>query len=135
MTLDLRLMQTTDLHAQLLAYDYLVDRPSDRIGLSRVASLIRSARVEMPNSLLFDTGDVLQGSALGDLYASTNMTGTTDAHPVIAVMNALGYDAGTLGNHDFNYGIPLSARGLGLGAFSHGLRECRPPFGAVALRG
>jgi 2',3'-cyclic-nucleotide 2'-phosphodiesterase/3'-nucleotidase len=110
-TLDLRLMQTTDLHAQLLAYDYCVDRPSDRIGLSRVASLIRSARAERPNSLLFDTGDVLQGSALGDLYASASMTGTL-VHPVIAVMNALGYDAGTPGNHDFNYGIPFLRHAL-----------------------
>lgn len=108
-------MQTTDLHAQLLAYDYLVDRPSDRIGLSRVASLIRSARAEMPGNLLFDTGDVLQGSALGDLYASTRMTGMGEAHPVIAVMNALGFDAGTPGNHDFNYGIPF-LRGVLAGA-------------------
>jgi 2',3'-cyclic-nucleotide 2'-phosphodiesterase/3'-nucleotidase len=105
-------MQTTDLHAQLLAYDYCIDRPSDRIGLSRVASLIRSARAERPNSLLFDTGDVLQGSALGDLYASASMTGLNDTHPVIAAMNALGYDAGTPGNHDFNYGIPFLRHAL-----------------------
>lgn len=106
-TLDLRLMQTTDLHAHLLAYDYLVDRASDRIGLSRVASLISSARAEMPNTLLLDTGDVLQGSALGDLYASASVTHEGQIHPVIAAMNALGYDAGTPGNHDFNYGIPF----------------------------
>ena len=118
LTLDLRLMQTTDLHAQLLAYDYGSDRPSDCIGLSRVASLIRSARAEAPNSLLLDTGDVLQGSALGDLFASTGMTGPGQTHPVIAVMNALGYDAGTPGNHDFNYGIPVLRDALAGARFS-----------------
>lgn len=104
-TLVLRLMQTTDVHGHLMAYDYLSDRPGQRMGLSRLASLIRAARSETPNALLLDTGDVLQGNALADLYASSEMRLSGQTHPVIAAMNGLGYDAGTPGNHDFNYGL------------------------------
>ena len=99
----LRLLQTTDLHAHVLAYDYASDQPTDRVGLARTATLIAQARAEAKNCLLFDNGDFLQGTPLGDLFA----TQPVDPHPVIAAMNALGYDAGTLGNHEFNYGLPV----------------------------
>ena len=116
-TLNLRLLQTTDLHAHLLAYDYIADRPADRMGLTRLASLIRAARAETGNSLLMDTGDFLQGNPLGDLYAMPAMRGPARAHPVIAAMNSLGYDAATPGNHDFNYGIDFLTRTLRDAAF------------------
>lgn len=103
--LTVRLMQTTDLHAHILLYDYLADRPSSGTGLSGLAHLIQQARKECRNSLLFDTGDFLQGSPVADLYASTFTATDHTKHPVMTVMNALEYDAGTLGNHDFNYGL------------------------------
>jgi len=121
--IDLRLIQTTDLHAQVMSYDYLCDQPTDRLGLSRLTSLIRAARSEACNSLLMDTGDLLQGSALGDLYMIGATTAPPDMgdqhgiHPVIAVMNHLGYDAGTLGNHDFNFGLAPLMRALRHAAF------------------
>lgn len=95
-----------------MAYDYLSDRPADRMGLARLASLIRTARAESANSLLLDTGDFLQGNALGDLYADPDLARADHTHPVIATMNSLGYDAGTLGNHDFNYGLAFLNRTL-----------------------
>ena len=106
-TLDLRLMQTTDLHAHIMAYDYLADRPTNRTGLVRLASLIRSARAEQDNAILLDTGDFLQGTILGDVHATRSKTHASGPHPMIAAMNSLCYDAGTLGNHDFNYGLPF----------------------------
>ncbi|MFD1194800.1 bifunctional 2',3'-cyclic-nucleotide 2'-phosphodiesterase/3'-nucleotidase [Seohaeicola saemankumensis] len=115
--IDLRLLQTTDLHAHLLAYDYLSDQPADRMGLARLASLIHAARAEAKNCLLLDTGDFLQGSPLGDLYADPQMTDHDRTHPVIATMNSLGYDPATLGNHDFNYGIDFLGRTLLRAAF------------------
>lgn len=110
-------MQTTDLHAHLLAYDYLSDRESDRMGLSRLASLIRAARKEAANSLLLDTGDLLQGNALGDLCAMPRMATRDRVHPMIAAMNHLRYDAGTPGNHDFDHGVAFLMRSLGQAAF------------------
>src|SRR5215831_9418086 len=87
--LRLRLLGVTDLHANLYPYDYYRDRPDDSVGLARLAGLIAEARAGVPNCLLFDNGDILQGAPLGDLAAETMAKDTTAAHPVIAAMNAL----------------------------------------------
>ncbi|HEY1783279.1 MAG TPA: bifunctional 2',3'-cyclic-nucleotide 2'-phosphodiesterase/3'-nucleotidase [Roseiarcus sp.] len=106
----LRLLGLTDLHANLYPYDYYRDRPDNSVGLARAASLIAEARREAANCLLFDNGDSLQGTPLGDLAAGTLAADPKAAHPVIAAMNALDYDAATLGNHDFNYGLEVLER-------------------------
>ena len=67
--LRLRLLGLTDLHANLYPYDYYRDCPDDSVGLARAASLVAEARREAPNCLLFDDGDILQGTPLGDLAA------------------------------------------------------------------
>ena len=72
----------------------------------RIAGLVEAARADTPNCLLFDNGDTFQGGALGDLAAQQAARGN-GPHPMILAMNALGYDAATLGNHDFDYGIDL----------------------------
>ena len=100
----LRIAATSDLHMNLLAYDYHADAPSPGIGLSRVASRIAEARVEVPGLVLLDNGDFLQGSPMGD-YAAQAPQAEGRAHPMIAAMNALGYDAIGLGNHEFDYGL------------------------------
>ena len=73
-------------------------------GLARTASLIRTARRQAANCLLFDNGDFLQGTPLSDITARP-ASGWTGRHPVIEVMNRLRYDAVNLGNHEFNFGI------------------------------
>ncbi len=103
----LRIMATSDLHMNILPYDYLADRDNHRIGLARTASLIRARRGTAANSLLFDIGDTLQGTPMGDLDAALNGSGPRrSVHPMIKAMNQLDYDAATVGNHDFNYGLP-----------------------------
>lgn len=111
-TVALRIMATTDLHGFLLGYDYTRDRPSPDTGLSRVASLINQARTEARNCLLFDNGDFLQGSLLVDFWGQRRGIHCGEVHPMIAAMNALNYDAGTLGNHEFNFGLPFLHRVL-----------------------
>ena len=113
--LHLRVLHTSDLHGALRGYDYLADRPSRALGLTRTATLIRSARAAAANTLLFDTGDFLQGSPLCDLAARDE--GVSRPHPMIAAMNYLGYDAATLGNHDFNHGAGFLFRCLGDATF------------------
>lgn len=100
--LALRLIATSDLHASLLPYDYCANRPVPGQGLSGIARQIAQARAEVPNSLLFDNGDFLQGNPLADFAANPRRR---RAHPVMTAFNALGYDAITLGNHEFNYGL------------------------------
>ncbi|WP_185020735.1 bifunctional 2',3'-cyclic-nucleotide 2'-phosphodiesterase/3'-nucleotidase [Histidinibacterium lentulum] len=110
----LRILATSDLHAQILAHDYYTDGPAPGTGLAAVAALIRRLRDEVPGTLTVDNGDFLQGSALADAAAET----AADApNPVIAAMNETGYDAVALGNHDFNYGLPFLDRALAEASF------------------
>ena len=108
--LRLRLLGLTDLHANLYPYDYYRDCPDDSVGLVRAASLVIEARGEAPNCLLFDDGDILQGTPLGDLAAETIIADHRAVHPVIAAINTLDYAVATLGNHDFNYGLEALER-------------------------
>ncbi|HXW20050.1 MAG TPA: metallophosphoesterase, partial [Roseiarcus sp.] len=103
--LRLRLIATSDLHANVFAYDYYRDRPDDTVGLAKTAALIRAARAEAPNTLLFDNGDIIQGAPLGDYVANARGLRRGEIHPMIAAMNVLGYAAATVGNHEFNYGL------------------------------
>jgi 2',3'-cyclic-nucleotide 2'-phosphodiesterase/3'-nucleotidase len=73
--MELRILETTDLHMNLLGYDYYQDKPTDEYGLERTATLIKAARAEAKNSLLFDNGDLMQGSPLGDQVATRAAAG------------------------------------------------------------
>lgn len=115
-TLRLRLLETTDVHGHLLPHDYFSGRDRQPWGLSRLATWIAVARAETANCLLFDNGDFLQGTPLSDLTAGPG-GGWPGAHPVIAAMNRLGYDAATLGNHEFNFGLEHLRRSLAGAAF------------------
>lgn len=108
----LRVLATTDLHMNLMSYDYFQDKPVADFGLARTISLIRAARAEATNSVLFDNGDLLQGSPMGDLVARVKPLGTGETHPAYVVMNRVGYDAATLGNHEFNFGLPFLMQAL-----------------------
>lgn len=100
---DLRLIATSDLHASLMPYDYRANRPDANLGLGAIAQQIAEARGEARNCLLFDNGDFLQGNPLADYAAAAARR--RRAHPVITAFNTLGYDAATLGNHEFDYGL------------------------------
>ncbi|WP_370225776.1 bifunctional 2',3'-cyclic-nucleotide 2'-phosphodiesterase/3'-nucleotidase [Pararhodobacter marinus] len=113
----LRIIETTDLHLHLMPYDYYADRPSQGIGLANAARIIDAARAEAANTVLFDNGDFLQGTPMGDYVAQESRLSEDDLHPVIAAMNALNYDAITLGNHEFNYGLDFLMRTLARAAF------------------
>lgn len=103
---EVRLMETTDLHAYMLGYDYFNQQPTADYGLAHTAALIHQARAEQPNSLLFDNGDLIQGSALGDWAARLGAEAFAETvHPVIKALNYLQYDAANLGNHEFNFGL------------------------------
>ncbi|MGC6388144.1 bifunctional 2',3'-cyclic-nucleotide 2'-phosphodiesterase/3'-nucleotidase [Ewingella sp. S1.OA.A_B6] len=108
---DLRIMETTDLHSNMMDFDYYKDKPTDKFGLVRTASLIHAARDEVTNSVLVDNGDVIQGSPLGDYMAAKGLK-KGDIHPVYKAMNTLDYVVGNLGNHEFNYGLDYLKKAL-----------------------
>ncbi|MEO0701601.1 MAG: bifunctional 2',3'-cyclic-nucleotide 2'-phosphodiesterase/3'-nucleotidase [Pseudomonadota bacterium] len=108
----LRVMETTDLHVHVYPYDYYSDREVDTVGLARTAAHVADIRAEATNSLLVDNGDFLQGNPMGDYIAYERGMKEGDMHPVITAMNTLGFDASTLGNHEFNYGLDFLMKSL-----------------------
>ena len=112
-TATLALLETTDLHANVLSYDYykLQDEPS--IGLERTAALIAQARSEFPNNLLLDNGDTIQGTALADYQALVKPLACGQTLAIYKAMNLLKVDGGGIGNHEFNYGLAFLSQVTG----------------------
>lgn len=101
---NLRVLETSDLHANIMDFNYYSGKEDKTIGLARTASLIHAARKEVSNSVLVDNGDLIQGSPMGDYVASVGLQ-EGDVHPAYKAMNTLEYDVGNIGNHEFNYGL------------------------------
>ncbi|MGX5733087.1 bifunctional 2',3'-cyclic-nucleotide 2'-phosphodiesterase/3'-nucleotidase [Bosea thiooxidans] len=113
----LRVLETTDLHVNIVPYDYFRDGPDETVGFAKTAGLIREAQAQARNSLLFDNGDFLQGSSLGDYIAYKKGLKAGDTHPMLAALNTLPYLCGTLGNHEFNYGLEFLENGIAKAEF------------------
>lgn len=106
--ISLSILGTTDIHAHMMDYDYYADKETAEFGLARTAQLIEKYRSRNPNTILVDNGDLIQGNPLGEYifkHERESIISGTKTHPIIDVMNKLQYDAGTLGNHEFNYGL------------------------------
>ncbi len=98
------ILGTTDLHANIYNYSYENGEDVDNLGMAKVYSVIQAIREDNPNALLVDNGDTIQGTILSDDLYNTRMD---LEHPVIDVMNFMGYDSMVLGNHEFNFGVDL----------------------------
>ncbi|MEV5234787.1 5'-nucleotidase C-terminal domain-containing protein [Streptomyces pseudogriseolus] len=110
----LTVMGTTDLHGHVFNWDYYKDAEyqdpaGNAQGLARVSTLVNRIRAERgrENTLLLDAGDTIQGTPLTYYYAKVDPITAEGGpvHPMAQAMNAIGYDAVALGNHEFNYGI------------------------------
>jgi len=112
----LTIMGTTDLHGCVFNWDYFKNaeytdsaKPANDIGLAKVATLVEAVRAQRgrENTLMIDAGDTIQGTPLAYYFARIAPITNGHVHPMAAAMNHIGYDAAALGNHEFNYGIPL----------------------------
>ena len=110
----LTIMGTTDLHGTVFNWDYFKnaeydDKAKNDIGLAKVATLVEALRVQRgrDHTLMIDAGDTIQGTPLAYYFARIAPITDGHVHPMAAAMNHIGYDAAALGNHEFNYGIPL----------------------------
>ncbi|MFD3585152.1 bifunctional metallophosphatase/5'-nucleotidase [Streptomyces sp. NPDC058683] len=115
----LTVMGTTDLHGNVFNWDYFkdaeyTDAKGNALGLARVSTLVNQVREEKGrcNTLLLDAGDTIQGTPLAYYYAKVDPITAKGGpvHPMAQAMNAIGYDAAALGNHEFNYGIETLRR-------------------------
>ncbi len=114
-TAKISILATTDLHGNIYPYDYFTQKPA-ALGLAKIATLVAEQRKLTPDALLIDAGDTIQGSPLESVYQTFKATGKLPGEitiparalqidPMMLVMNSLNYDAMTVGNHEFNYGL------------------------------
>jgi 2',3'-cyclic-nucleotide 2'-phosphodiesterase / 3'-nucleotidase / 5'-nucleotidase len=113
-TLSVVLLGTTDVHGRLFPHDYYTGQSEQR-GLALLKPLVDSVRADHPGrTLLFDSGDILQGNPLGYVYARIR---GDEPNPIIRAMNLMAYDAAAIGNHEFNYGLDHLRRAMDLADF------------------
>ena len=98
-TMDLRFIFTTDIHGQLNSTDYETGGSYNIGGLAKAYTLIKEAREEIANSLTFDVGDVMYDYTTEYFYSAHQSM----VQPIYQAMSMIGYDAMTLGNHEFDY--------------------------------
>lgn len=111
---ELTVMGTTDLHGNAVNWDYFKnaeydDSAHNDVGLAKISTLVNEVRADKgrSNTLLIDAGDTIQGTPLDYYYAKVDPITNGTTHPMAAAMNAIGYDAAALGNHEFNYGLDV----------------------------
>jgi 2',3'-cyclic-nucleotide 2'-phosphodiesterase/3'-nucleotidase len=109
----LTLMETTDLHTNIRSYDYFKLAEDKTLGFERTATLIKTARAESSNAMLFDNGDAIQGTSVSDYQALVSPIACSATLAMYKVMNAMNYDATGIGNHEFNYGLSYLAQVTG----------------------
>ena len=97
----IRILATSDLHGKMLPYNYPSDEEDASGSLAQVASAMAELRDK--NTLVIDVGDTIQDN-MADIFVHD------EAHPMIVGLNALGYDIGVVGNHEFNYGMDVVRR-------------------------
>ena len=113
-TTQITILGTSDMHSDIWGFDYANVEETEGTGMARLYTYIQQVRAENPNTILIDAGDDIQGTIMtDDLYNKT----PDQPHPVMTAMNFMGYDAMTLGNHEFNWGIPTMLQILGQAEF------------------
>jgi 2',3'-cyclic-nucleotide 2'-phosphodiesterase (5'-nucleotidase family) len=96
----LQILATSDSHGRFLPYDYAVNSPNNQGSLVQIASAINHFRSDYPDTtIVVDAGDIIQDNS-ASLFLNDQL------NPMVLAMNQIGYDTVTLGNHEFNYGVP-----------------------------
>lgn len=98
-SVNLQILTTTDTHGRFLPYDYAVNAADNTGSLAQISTAVKDLKAKNPNTILVDAGDSLQDNSQALFINDKN-------NPMIEAMNKIGYDTFTLGNHEFNYGMP-----------------------------
>lgn len=102
-TTKLTILHTNDVHSRLEPFGADAGKYAGQGGVAQRAALIDAIRAEEEQVLLLDAGDIFQGTPYFNLYKG---------EPEIKAMSAMGYDAATMGNHDFDAGVEGFAKQL-----------------------
>lgn len=95
-TKKITILHTNDVHSHIDPFGPDDGRNANKGGVARRASLVESIRKENPNTLLFDAGDIFQGTPYFNYYGG---------ELEFKLMSMLKYDLATIGNHDFDNGV------------------------------
>jgi 2',3'-cyclic-nucleotide 2'-phosphodiesterase / 3'-nucleotidase / 5'-nucleotidase len=98
-TVNLQILATADTHGRFIPYDYAVNEADMQGSLTQILTAVRQFRGQNPNTILVDAGDTVQDN-------SASLFINDEVNPMMLAMNEIGYDVWTVGNHEFNYGIP-----------------------------
>ena len=110
---ELTLMSTTDLHQYVMPYDYMADEPADDVGFAKVFTKIEEVREDSENTLLFDTGDMIQGSLVGNYEALVEPLEPGETQAIVEALNYAEYDAAAVGNHEVqDFGLDFFDRAV-----------------------
>lgn len=102
--LQLRIIQTSDVQAQLTDFDYDNEQSNAQIGYSRTATLIKQAQREVKNSLYVDNGNILQGSPIGDYMLNKGLA-EGEKHPSYLALEKSGAMATVIGGRELAHGL------------------------------
>jgi len=118
------IVATSDLHGHATDWDYVASAGAPG-GLIRAATVVDSLRTRYPDQVvLVDAGDLIEGDLFGTYFARI---APRDPHPIIDVMNAMGYDAATPGEHEFDFGVSAMTRMLAGANFPYVSGNLRVP--------
>ena len=113
-TVDFSIMAISDLHANLMNYDYYTGGTTNNSGLVKVSTLINQYKEKVDkkkddktidNAFVVDNGDTIEGTPLANFFAKKNPVKPGTQYPVYKALEELGFDATTIGNHELNYGL------------------------------
>ncbi|MDD4833119.1 MAG: 5'-nucleotidase C-terminal domain-containing protein [Lutispora sp.] len=99
------ILGTSDLHGRIYPWEYAAGKADDKSGLAKIQTLVKQEKAANPNTLLIDCGDAVQGN-LADLFNDQPV------HPMVEAFNYMGYDAWTIGNHEFNFNLEFLNRNV-----------------------
>lgn len=100
-TKEVIILQTSDVHSRIEPVNQKGDRYYDKGGFVRRAAFLEQFRKDHKNVLLFDCGDISQGTPYYNMF---------QGEVEVKLMNEMGYDAMTIGNHEFDFGLDNMAR-------------------------
>lgn len=93
------ILTSSDVHGRILPWDYGANKPDFSGSYSQISSFVKEYRKNHANVFLVDVGDIIQDNQIERFY-------NVDKHPAMLVLNEMNYDFITLGNHEFNFGMP-----------------------------
>ncbi|NUF48674.1 bifunctional metallophosphatase/5'-nucleotidase [Gilliamella sp. ESL0250] len=98
--INISILATSDVHGRMVPWNYGTDKTDTSGSYAQISSFIKEYRNAHSNVILVDAGDIIQDNQIERFY-------DVKKHPAMMALNAMNYDIMVLGNHEFNFGMPV----------------------------